>query len=185
METTKGEQLADQTHSFLSSSVVNLYVGHFLARWSSRFIELSLFFALSRVYFTSYRMIMMFCSLILSVFNFGFFLGVLWGKCSKFLSWIVCMFVYIVWSQWFSFCMFFYIKKWFFSHCVWSPRCFGLFVTLINAKSLFYHELCFTNVELYWFKWVLCCYFPQYCTLSDDVVLGWNCRMLLTLTKVA
>ncbi|XP_042015608.1 solute carrier family 40 member 2-like [Salvia splendens] len=41
METTKGEQLALQTHSFPSSSLLNLYVGHFLARWGSRMWEFS------------------------------------------------------------------------------------------------------------------------------------------------
>ncbi|XP_042052633.1 solute carrier family 40 member 2-like isoform X1 [Salvia splendens] len=41
MEITKGEQLAVQTHSFPSSSVLNLYVGHFLARWGSRMWEFS------------------------------------------------------------------------------------------------------------------------------------------------
>lgn len=183
METTKDGELAKHTHSIPSSSVLNLYIGHFLARWGSRFIQFSLIIFLLTAWFFS--PLSRFC------------LGLIMGFCGVF-TFYYCRKVVEILELHVSFdCvitkdflillfLFLYIDFFLHSTVLRHLRCFAFFCHLINCKRfVFHHGLCFAcpNVEQFWclseFSAVIFqnMNFTALCLMRQ--FLGWNCGMLL------
>lgn len=188
METTKDGELAKHTHSIPSSSVLNLYIGHFLARWGSRFIQFSLIIFLLTAWFFSplstfcLGLITGFCG----VFTFYYCRKSVWN------SWIACLFWLCDHKRFPYPSVFVFVYRFFFTfHCASSPTMFCIFfATLLTAKGLFFFSswalFCLSKCwTILMFKWVFCSYFPKYelhCTLFDEAVFRlklWNATMVI------